>query len=97
MKAELIEITKEMTGSTELAEALMKNFNGINDMAIQRETAIFDRLTQIKNDLSAKIDTWGRDLDSKISKTDSKINTVDKKLDVLLKHFGIDPNLLTEE
>jgi hypothetical protein len=90
MKAELVKITEAMTGNTELAETLMKNFNAINDMAATREDAIFKRLGEINTSLSRQIDGWGQ-------KLDKKLNFIDKNLTAINKKLNIDPDLLTED
>lgn len=88
MKAELTIITDEMTGDTNLTKALNDNFNALNDMAHNREMAIFNRLNEMQKDI--------RDL-----KTDHglKIDLLSQNMNKLMNHFNIEPDkeLLTDQ
>lgn len=91
MKAKLILITKEMTGSTELAKALNKNFDSLNDIAAQREDAIFKGM----KDMEARIiRSFNESIDIKLN---ARITPIEKKLNAIIKHLQIDPNLLLED
>lgn len=91
MKAKLIEITKEMTGSTELAETLNENFNTLNDMAAQREDALFKGLKEMETRIIKSIQASETRLETKLE------TKLVKRLDAILKINGIDPNLLQED
>src|ERR1700751_3335765 len=100
MKVELIEITAEMVGNhKELAKALMKNFNAINNMAEKREKLIIARLdkmqtqiTVIKNRLTGVengLKVLGNSLVDVQDDLVDRIERTDEKIDAILKHFKI--------
>jgi DNA anti-recombination protein RmuC len=91
MKADLVTITEEMTGSTELAEALNKNFESLNDRIQEREDAILKGLKEMEGRI---IRSFERSIETAIA-ANNKVLV--KKLDAVLRQNGIDPNLLTEE
>jgi len=89
MKVELLEITKEMAGSEELAAAIMTNFNRLNDMADKRDGLILSKIGTVKRDILNKLDDFGH-------KNDENIVEVKSMLLLIMNSLGIDPRLIQE-
>ncbi len=71
-------------------------------MQEEREKAIFTRLSEIEKNIGAKIDKWGKVLNSNIAvnnldanermdSIDTRISNTNKKLSTILKLLNIDP------
>lgn len=88
-------ITVEDAGTQKLADTLNGNFKKLEIFMNKREGTIKSRLDGFQrqlNGIEKQLENIASkdDLKEFVTKTD-----LNKKFDVLFKHFGIDPNLLT--
>ena len=106
MKAVLAPITEIiLDDKNKLAETLNQNFSAINDMAEEREKAIFSRLSEIKSDLSVElktsIDNWGANLKAELGASIDTWATglhaeLESKMNEIFRNHGIDPDVIVE-
>lgn len=91
MKAELTIITDEMTGDTNLTKTLNDNFNALNEMAHNREMAVFNRINEMQKDI--------RELKTSFADQRVKIDLLSQNMNKLMNHFNIEPDkqLLTDQ
>jgi predicted nucleic acid-binding Zn-ribbon protein len=91
MKAELEELTIEMTKEEQIA-ALNKNLKNLNESAEKREKLILGRIESVQKDLKdfkKSTDTRFDSIDEKFASIDEKFASVDEKLVVMDKQLGV--------
>lgn len=85
MKADLIEITEEITmNPQELADTLNENFEALNNTGLQREVKLLSKVGEVEKSVSKlKID-----MNSRFDKVDTRLTNVESTLKQILDRLG---------